>query len=125
MGEGLICLPKPLAKRQQQLLLKTGNGVSQESEIAAANHQEGHGRLGDDRRGAGLSIDKRQFSYKVPGGKLSDLLATHLHSRLAVDDDKRFQPVLTLLGQNRSLASAVGVGVLGNGVELALAKAAK
>jgi len=87
--------------------------------------QQGHGRLGYDRRAARLSIDDRHFPYNVAGAKFSDRLAIRFHSRPTVDYDNRFQPLRTLLGQNRPFAARSHVGVPSNGAELALAKTAK
>lgn len=38
VGEGLVCLPQPLAKGEEQLLLEAGHIVPQELEIAPTNH---------------------------------------------------------------------------------------
>lgn len=89
------------------------------------NDQQGHGRLGDDRGAAGLSIDDRQFSNNVARPKFSDRLTIPLHSGPTVDYDHRFQPLPVLPGQNRPFADLDPASELRNGVELALAKAAK
>ena len=125
VGEGLICLPHPLAKGHQQLPLEAGYRLQQGHEISAMKDQQVHRRLGDDRRAARLSIDDRHLPYNVAGAKFSEHCAIRFHSRPTVDYDDRFHPLRTLLGQDRPFAKLDLVDVLGNGVELALVKTAK
>jgi len=125
VGQGLVCLPHPLAERHQQLPLEAGNGLQQGHEVSPMKDQQVHWRLGDNRRAAGLSIDDRHFPHNVAGRKLSDRLAIPLHASPTVDYDNRFQPLRTLLGQDRPFADLDLVDVPGNGVELTLAEAAK
>jgi hypothetical protein len=73
-----------------------------------------------------MTVALRGFpSINVAGAKFSDRLAIALDSGFTVDYDNRFQPLRTLLSQNRPFAKLDLVDVLGNGVELALAKATK
>jgi len=125
VGQGLICLPHPLAECHQQLPLEAGYRLEQGHEISTVQDQQIHARRGDNRRAAGLSIDDRHLPYNVAGAKFSDRLAIALHSRPTVDYEDRFHPLRTLLSQNRPFAPLDHVGVLGYGVELTLAKAAK
>jgi hypothetical protein len=125
VSQGLICLPHPLTKRDQQLPLEARHGLQQGHEISAMKEQQVHGRLSDDRRAARLPINDRHLPYNVAGAKFSELPAIRFHSGSTVDYDDRFQPLSTLFGQNRPFAKLDLVGVLGNGAQLALAKATK
>ena len=81
----------------EEFVRERRDGVDDSEELTLADNQHDALGFGDDRRGAGTVIEKREFADNCAGSEGRNLLAVALDGGGSADDDESFTSGLSLI----------------------------
>src|SRR5512144_142060 len=117
----LLGLSNPSRQRRQQGLSEPGNVLEKDGEVPAADDEQAHRRVRDDRRRPRPPIQQAHLAEDLAGVQGHVLLGGHVDSRGPVYDQEEFVPGLAGPGQNGVSRDVEDPGDLGDTPELSLA----